>query len=71
MSDFIIRDIENFYNLKWLDDYMMGHKGFIAGGCFKNIFNNERAKDLDIFFETNEDYLTAKAYYDSNDNYDI
>ncbi len=30
---------ENFWQLRWLDDYMIGHKGFICGGCFKNIFN--------------------------------
>lgn len=31
------KDRGNFWMLNWLDQYMVGHKGFIAGGCFKNI----------------------------------
>lgn len=38
----IKRDRENFWMLNWLDEYMTGHKGFICGGCFKNIFNKEK-----------------------------
>lgn len=56
---------DNFAMLNWLDDYMIGHKGFIAGGCFKNIFNNEKIKDLDIFFENETDYQDAVNYFDS------
>ena len=44
---------------------MIGHKGFIAGGCFKNIFNQEKVKDLDIFFENESDYMDAVSYFDS------
>jgi hypothetical protein len=69
MSEFVQRELENFYNLKWLDTYMLGHKGFIAGGCFKNIFNNEKVKDVDIFFESKKDYQEAKSYYDEGDDY--
>ena len=36
--------------VRFLDIYMEGHRGFIAGGCFKNIFNNEKIKDIDMFF---------------------
>lgn len=42
----IKRDRENFWILNWLDEYMTGHKGFICGGCFKNIFNKEKVKAL-------------------------
>ncbi len=41
---------DNYWMLNWLDKFMEGHKGFICGGCFKNIFNQEKVKDLDIFF---------------------
>lgn len=41
---------DNFWMLNWLDEFMVGHRGFICGGCFKNIFNKEKVKDLDIFF---------------------
>jgi hypothetical protein len=66
----ITKPLDNFYNLKKLDRFMVGHKGFIAGGCFKNVFNNEPMKDIDIFFESNADFLEAKKYYaDKTDNY--
>lgn len=41
---------DNYWMLNWLDKFMEGHEGFICGGCFKNIFNQEKVKDLDIFF---------------------
>ena len=56
-------DLLNYRQLWWLDKFLVGHKGFIAGGCFKNIFNNERVNDLDIFFENEIDFLEAKRYY--------
>lgn len=59
------QDRENFWMLNWLDEYMIGHKGFICGGCFKNIFNKEKVKDLDIFFESREDFEDAVQYFDS------
>lgn len=59
------KDRDNFWMLNWLDYYMTGHKGFIAGGCFKNIFSKEKVKDLDIFFESQADYDDAVRYFDS------
>lgn len=46
--------IENFRQLNKLKKYIDGIDGFIAGGVFKNIFNNEPIKDVDIFFENEE-----------------
>ena len=56
---------ENFWMLNWMDKFMVGHKGFICGGCFKNVFNREKVKDIDIFFEKSADYEDAVAYFDS------
>ena len=56
---------DNYWMLNWLDEFMMGHKGFICGGCFKNIFNKEKVKDLDIFFQSRADFEEAVEYYDS------
>ena len=56
---------DNYWMLNWLDQFMVGHKGFICGGCFKNIFNGEKVKDLDIFFKSQEDFYDAVDYYDS------
>lgn len=58
-------DINNFRILNWLDEFMTGHKGFICGGCFKNIFNHEKVKDIDIFFKNRSDFDEAVQYYDS------
>lgn len=59
------QDRENFWMLNFLDKFMEGHKGFICGGCFKNIFNHEKAKDLDIFFKNKKDWEEAVEYFDS------
>lgn len=61
---FVKEDRDNYWMLNWLDDFMIGHKGFICGGCFKNIFNKEKVKDLDIFFESRMDFDEAVDYYD-------
>lgn len=59
------QDRDNFWMLNWLDEFMDGHKGFICGGCFKNIFNKEKVKDLDIFFNSRDDFDDAVEYFDS------
>lgn len=61
---FITEGRENYWMLNWLDEFMAHHKGFICGGCFKNIFNKEKVKDLDIFFKCQEDFDEAVAYFD-------
>jgi len=60
----IKKDRENFWVLNFLDEYMIGHKGFVVGGCFKNIFNQEKVKDLDMFFQSKADWEDAVKYYD-------
>ena len=62
---FVTESRENYWMLNWLDEFMANHKGFICGGCFKNIFNKEKVKDLDIFFKCQEDFDDAVAYFDS------
>lgn len=61
----ITQERDNYQMINWLDKFMVGHKGFICGGCFKNIFSKEKVKDLDIFFESKEDWDEAVAYFDS------
>lgn len=55
--------------LSFLNPYLDGHNGFIAGGCFKNIFRNEKIKDVDIFFRSEEDFDKAKLYYQIHRDY--
>ena len=61
----ITQERDNFWMLNWLDEFMIGHHGFICGGCFKNIFNKEKVKDLDIFFKSSSDFEDAVQYFDS------
>lgn len=62
----MIKELEtnNFHMLNWLDEFLYGHNGFVCGGCFKNIFNNEKVKDLDIFFRGSEDWYNAVLFFD-------
>ncbi len=67
--NYIIKDKETFFRLNKLDDYMSGHKGFIAGGVFKNIFNDEPIRDIDIFFETKEDFDGGVEYFKKHNDW--
>lgn len=66
---FIERPKETFNKVRFLDYYMEGHAGFIAGGSFKNIFKNEKIKDLDIFFHNENDFNHANSFFKSNEEY--
>lgn len=59
----LVRDIYNYRQIWRLDKFLIGHKGYIAGGCFKNIFNNERVNDVDMFFECEADFKDAQKYF--------
>lgn len=61
----IKQERENFQVLNWLDEFLIGHGGFICGGCFKNIFNKEKIKDIDMFFLTRSDWEGAIEYFES------
>jgi len=58
---------EAFSKIRFLDYYMEGHAGFIAGGCFKNIFKKEKVKDLDIFFNNESDFNNALSVFEADD----
>lgn len=61
---FIEKNRDNFFVLNRLDPFMAKHNGFICGGCFKNLFNGEKMKDIDIFFESEEDWYSAVRHFD-------
>lgn len=62
---FVRENRDNYWILNWLDEFMIGHNGFICGGCFKNIFTKKKVKDLDIFFRNSSDWDEAVQYFDS------
>lgn len=70
MKNFVLdQPTSNYIKIRQLDRYMAGHKGYIAGGVFKNIFNNEDFKDVDIFFEKEEDFVEADLIFLNDDEY--
>ena len=69
MNTFIEKLANQIPKVRFLDIYMSGHNGFIAGGCFKNILNNEKIKDVDIFFENESDFTSADIYFSTNEDY--
>lgn len=70
MEKFVNESSWNFAKIKWLDRYMSGHSGFIAGGCFKQIFAQERVKDIDVFFSNEEEWGKAAIYFRDSADYD-
>lgn len=64
------RDKGYFLKKYSLENYLEGHKGFIAGGCFKDIFLNQPLKDIDIFFRSEKDFIEAIMYYSLQDKYE-
>lgn len=69
MNTFIKESPLSLTKVRFLDIYMANHKGFIAGGCFKNIFSHQKIKDIDIFFMNEADYAEANAHFKSNEDY--
>ena len=50
----------NYPQLFFLDEYLKNMKGaYFAGGCFKNLLNHDKAKDLDVFFYSEENLLVS------------
>jgi hypothetical protein len=69
MDNLLSSSCEQLYRLNLLTPYMAGHKGFIAGGCFKNLFNNERIKDIDVFFEKEAYFHEAVKHFEAGEDY--
>lgn len=69
MANLIEKNPSELYKIRFLDVYMSGHKGFISGGAFKNIFQDKRIKDVDVFFESEKDFVDAKGYFEANEDY--
>ncbi len=62
-----VDSLNNFKLLKPLTRYIKKDKGFIAGGCFKNIFNGTSIKDVDIFFQSMQDFYDTVSEYEQDE----
>jgi len=60
---YVTRSADDFWQMNQLKRYLKGHRGFIAGGAFKNVLQNEPFKDIDVFFESAEDWGHAVKKY--------
>ncbi len=69
MDNFVLSSRGELYKLNVLTPYMTNHAGFIAGGCFKNLFNGEQIKDIDVFFKCESDYKAAVFHYENDPTY--
>lgn len=67
----ISRDDSDLFKIWSLKKYLIGINGIIAGGVFKNIFNNEKIKDVDIFFRSKDDFNIAKKKYDDDNRFEL
>ena len=65
----IEKSADDFWKVRVLDKYLEKHKGFACGGCFKNIFNGDKIKDVDVFFGSLEDFLAAVDHFKNDDGY--
>lgn len=66
-ENFILSDqIGNFPQIRFMKEFMIGHPGFIAGGCFKSAFSGGRPHDLDMFFRSMGEYKDAVKYFERN-----
>ena len=66
---YITKSPQVLTKVRFLDVYMAGHRGYIAGGCFKNIFQNNRIKDIDVFFENETDFSEAVIHFKGSPDY--
>lgn len=68
-NEWATSDRTHIFALSRLDRYMTGHKGFIAGGCFKDLLMDRHIKDVDVFFKSKEDYETSVEMLKVDRNY--
>ena len=69
-NKYIKGNIKNYSQLNFLAEFLDDHNGYIAGGCFKNIFSKTRIKDIDIFFKASTDFDDAvKVFSEKTEQY--
>lgn len=64
--DYKKRTAFHITKLRIFDKFLDGHNGYVAGGAFKNLFLNQKVRDVDIFFLNVPDFLEAWGHYRSN-----
>lgn len=62
-------DWRDVVQVKALTKYLAGHEGFIAGGCFKNLFLGQEVRDVDVFFRSELDWKDAVTHFERSKEY--
>lgn len=62
-------ELNNFPKLRALSRFLVGHPGFIAGGCFKHLLAGDKPTDLDMFFRERKDFDRAIKYFKDHENF--
>lgn len=69
MTTYLRLDGHEYRQIYPAKKFLIGHPGFIAGGCFKHLFLGSKVKDYDMFFENEKDYNEAVEHFRNSDNY--
>lgn len=59
ITKFVESEFEHVHYNKVFSYILEGVNGYVAGGVFKDIYQNKPVRDIDIFFETEVDFLVA------------
>lgn len=62
-TKYVIEEDDDYFLVHFLQRYLIGIDGIIAGGCFKNIFKKQKVKDIDIFFRSEDAFNKALDVY--------
>jgi hypothetical protein len=61
---FIPDDARNYPQLHFIKGLLAGTQGYVAGGCFKDILNGKKPRDLDVYFKNDIDFNEAVGLFD-------
>lgn len=58
--------IGNYPQIRFMKEFLIGHPGFIAGGCFKSAFLGSKPHDVDMFLPGMTEFTDAVRYFSEN-----
>lgn len=61
---FIPDDDRNYSQIHFIKGLLAGTHGYVAGGCFKDILNGKKPRDLDVYFANDIDFNEAVGLFD-------
>lgn len=74
MSDFIeqaVTEIQDYEKIKFLEYYVKEFDCYVSGGCFKDLLENKRPKDIDLFFKDMDGYERALNLIKGSERFEL